>query len=251
LLTDGHPRIEFEIDDTGVGMSATEMQRLFNPFTQADSSITRHYGGTGLGLTISQRLARMLGGSIQVESQPGRGSTFRVTIATGPLDGVPLVSQQGLPMKSPERVEAPSNTRLSCSVLLAEDGPDNQRLIAHLLKKAGAEVEVVENGQVAVDRALGAAADSRPFDVILMDMQMPVLDGYSAARQLRTRGYTGPIIALTAHAMHGDREKCLAAGCDDFATKPIDRRRLVEVVARYTSTAECAEQFADRVTTAE
>ncbi|MBL9124087.1 MAG: response regulator [Planctomycetaceae bacterium] len=233
LLPEGPSRVEFEISDTGKGMTPTEMQRLFNPFTQADSSITRNFGGTGLGLAISQRLARILGGAIQVESQPDLGSCFRVTIATGPIEGIPLRVQADLATTETAPQAVAPAARLACRVLLAEDGPDNQRLIAHLLTKAGAEVEVVENGQLAVDQALTAAAQGRPFDLILMDMQMPVLDGYSATRQLRTRGYTRPIVALTAHAMQGDREKCLAAGCDGFATKPIDRRMLIEVVARY------------------
>ena len=247
LLNEGPSRIEFEISDTGMGMTPSEMQRLFNPFTQADSSITRHYGGTGLGLTISQRLARILGGAIHVESQPDRGSCFRVTVATGPLEGVALLQKPDLAMAGNEPPASLPPTQLSCRVLLAEDGPDNQRLIAHLLRKAGARVEVVENGQLAVDQAIAAAAQNAPFDLILMDMQMPVLDGYSATRQLRMRGYTHPIVALTAHAMQGDREKCLAAGCDAFATKPIDRRALIDVVARYAATSEVSSEVTDSI----
>ena len=247
LLNEGPSRIEFEISDTGMGMTPSEMQRLFNPFTQADSSITRHYGGTGLGLTISQRLARILGGAIHVESQPDRGSCFRVTVATGPLEGVALLKKPDLAMAGSEPVASLPPAQLTCRVLLAEDGPDNQRLIAHLLRKAGARVEVVENGQLAVDQAIAAAAQNAPFDLILMDMQMPVLDGYSATRQLRMRGYTHPIVALTAHAMQGDREKCLAAGCDAFATKPIDRRALIDVVARYAATSEVSSDVTDSI----
>ncbi|MCA9245443.1 MAG: response regulator, partial [Phycisphaerales bacterium] len=118
-------------------------------------------------------------------------------------------------------------------VLLVEDGPDNQRLISFVLKKAGAEVVTAENGAIGCDRALEARAAGRPFDVILMDMQMPVMDGYAATRQLRDREYAGPVIALTAHAMVEDRQKCRDAGCDDFATKPINRTGLVQMVARW------------------
>lgn len=229
------PLLQIEVSDTGIGMSAEMLDRLFSPFTQADSSTRRQYGGTGLGLTISRRLAELLGGQITVQSTLGQGSRFTVRVPTGPLKGVRLLeSTQAsiLPSHAPSSDQSESNALPleGCRTLLAEDGPDNQRLIACLLKKAGAEVAVAENGRVAVDLALVSQAEGRPFHVILMDMQMPVMDGYEAVRTLRTHGWTGPILALTAHAMAEDRQKCLDAGCNDYLTKPVARAKLVEVV---------------------
>ncbi len=233
--------IQFDILDTGIGMIPEEAARLFQPFTQVDGSTARKFGGTGLGLTISKRLAQMLGGDVCiVQTQPGVGTQLRVTLPRGPLDNVKMLED---PMAStlwgveerPETVE--HDDKLNCRILLAEDGPDNQRLIAHVLHKAGAEVTTVENGQFAVDAALRARDAGTPFDVILMDMQMPVMDGYEATALLRKRGYTWPIIALTAHAMASDRQKSIDAGCDDHATKPIDRRTLIETIRSRTKRA--------------
>ena len=230
------PRLQFDVIDTGIGLTQEQIAGLFQPFTQADTSTTRKYGGTGLGLAICKRLSTLLGGDIEVRSEPNHGSTFRFTIATGPLEGVPMVTS--LEPRERSRSAGPSDHNHKCvcgvladsRILLAEDGPDNQRLIGTILEKAGAKVTIVSNGQDAVDTALAAMANS-PFDVILMDMQMPVLDGYDATRQLRSRGYAGTIIALTAHAMSGDREKCLAAGCNDFTTKPIRRENLLAILS--------------------
>jgi Amt family ammonium transporter len=235
------PRMQFDVVDTGIGMSEEGIGKLFRPFSQADTSTTRKFGGTGLGLTISKRLAEMLGGGISVHSTPGEGSTFSVTVSTGPLAGVKMVDNPTEAVIHIEQVGIPTggDVRLDCRVLLAEDGPDNQRLISFVLKKAGADVTVAENGQVALDFALAARDEGNPFDVILMDMQMPVLDGYAATGKLREAGYSGPIIALTAHAMSSDRDKCLNAGCDEYMTKPIDRRKLIEMVASYARLSSC------------
>ncbi len=226
--------IEFAVMDSGIGMTAEQQTRLFRPFAQADSSTTRRYGGTGLGLTISRRLARLLGGDIDIESAPGRGSVFHVRIATGALEGVEMVSALDTP--TPLRVPSPAQAGralLGGRILLVEDGPDNQRLIRRLLNAWGAEVAIAENGRQAVDLALDAWRREVPFDVILMDMQMPVMDGYTATRELRRVGYDGAVIALTAHAMATDRDRCLEAGCDDYATKPIDRKALRTTIDRH------------------
>ena len=234
------PKLQLEVADSGIGMTEEQIAELFKPFSQVDSSTTRKHGGTGLGLAISKRLAEKLGGDISVTSAAGGGSTFTVTVATGPLDGVKLIdkpTEAQFPIDSDAKPAA-SRAQLDCRVLLAEDGPDNQRLITFLLKKAGADVVVADNGQIAYDLALAARDERTPFDVILMDMQMPVMDGYEATGKLREAGHTGPIIALTAHAMSTDRGKCVDAGCDDYLAKPIDHEKLISLVAEYASCQE-------------
>ncbi len=241
----GAAYLRFDVIDTGIGMTAGQMAGLFRPFSQADGSMKRQFGGTGLGLSISLRLAEMLGGTIAVRSRPGEGSIFAVAVETGPLDGVARIAEPDLGTLGRQSAAAPRDAapkiRVNGRILLAEDGPDNQRLISFLLRRAGAEVTVAENGRMAVEAALEAEKTSRPFDLILMDMQMPELDGYGATGQLRQAGYTRPIIALTAHAMAGDREKCIRAGCDDYATKPIDQARLLETVARQLANRQAPE----------
>lgn len=235
------PALQFDVIDTGIGITDEQIGRLFRPFTQADASTSRNFGGTGLGLSISQRLAEALGGKITVTSVPGRGTTFSVTVSTGSLAGVRLIEgmREILPCEltngKPSRGDKPAAgvSLRGRKILLAEDGVDNQYLIALFLERAGAKVDVVENGRDAVERALSEAAAGTPHDVVFMDMQMPILDGYAAASQLRQSGYTQPIIALTAHAMSSDREKCLRAGCDDYCTKPINQHRLLELAAEH------------------
>ena len=227
------PQLCFDVIDSGIGMDEEQVGRLFQPFTQVDSSPTRKFGGTGLGLCVSKHLAEALGGSIEVHSEPGKGSTFRLTIDPGPLDGLRMLqnAQEALldhpPSASPTAAGKPV---LHGRILLAEDGLDNQRLICQVLRKAGAHVTAVENGQLAIDAVCKA---SEAFDLIVMDMQMHVMDGYTATQKLRERGCTTPIIALTAHAMAEDRQKCLDAGCDDYATKPIERQTLLSTVSRW------------------
>ena len=225
------PSLQIDVTDTGVGMTEAQVGKLFQPFTQADISMTRRFGGTGLGLAISRKLAQMLGGDVALaHSAPGEGTHFRITIATGSLDGVAFDDERALD----GRVEvvdddaASEAAPLDCRVLVAEDGRDNQILVRHILQKAGASVEIVENGRDAVDAALAARSAGDAFDVILMDMQMPIMDGYDATASLREQGYDGTIIALTANAMEGAADQCRNAGCDDYASKPIDRKGLVE-----------------------
>jgi PAS domain S-box-containing protein len=228
--------LTFSVIDTGIGIPPDKLERLFLPFTQADASTTRRYGGTGLGLAISKRLCDMLGGELSAKSEFGQGSTFCLAIPYSSAVSEALLELPTLSVAASAGFEPPTaaaEIRLGCRLLLAEDGPDNRRLLEFILDRAGADVTLAENGQIAMELALAAEADQRPFDVVLMDMQMPVLDGYGATELLRSLGFSRPIIALTAHAMIGDREKCLQAGCTDYATKPIDRPRLLAQIARY------------------
>jgi len=220
-----HQRITFRIHDTGIGMTPAQLQIIGRPFAQADGSTTRRFGGTGLGLCISRCLVNMLGGSLNVESTLGQGSTFTVVICA---DIAPSAVQ---PRPAADAQAAPFS--LSGRVLLAEDGPDNQRLLTLLLTRAGAEVVVAGDGRQAVEWAIASLAEGRPFPLILMDMQMPELDGYAATRLLRQKGWTGPVIALTAHAMAGDRDLCLSAGCNDYLTKPISRATLLAKCSQW------------------
>ena len=232
----------FDVIDTGIGLTDEQKRQLFGAFVQADTSTTRKFGGTGLGLRISKRLAQMLGGDIVVESEPGRGSVFRAVVKTGDVSGVPLVdASNALPVVDEASLAAalPGTDELprieGCRVLLAEAGADNQRLIAFHLKKAGAQVTIVENGKLAVEALTvdgtldGDLKEPPSYDLLLSDMQMPEMDGYASVRLLRAKGCTLPIIALTAHSMSGDMEKCLRAGCDGYASKPIERAQLIRV----------------------
>ncbi len=232
------PRLRFDVTDTGVGMNEEQVGELFKPFSQVDNSSTRKFSGTGLGLCISKYLAEALGGNIEVRSEPGKGSIFSVTIDPGPLCGLRMIQNaQEILFDRPLSATAATLSKivLHGRILLAEDGLDNQRLIGLLLRKAGTDVTTVENGQLAVEAVLAAREAGEAFDVILMDMQMPVMDGYEATRQLRERGYTAPIVALTAHAMTEDCQKCFDAGCNDYIAKPMDRQKLLDTVALWLS----------------
>jgi len=228
--------------DTGIGMTPEQLGRLFGAFEQADSSITRQYGGSGLGLMISRRLAEILGGTLTATSVLGRGSVFTLAVPTGDVSGVamlPAGPSQVLYDAKEGGAQSPGDSQplSGMRVLLAEDGEDNQRLISFHLKKAGAEVTIVENGKLAVQALTengdvdGPLRTDQPFDLLLTDMQMPEMDGYTAVRLLRSKGCTLRIVALTAHAMSSDEQRCLDAGCDGYASKPIDRATLVAICA--------------------
>jgi PAS domain S-box-containing protein len=319
-----------QVADSGIGIRSEQVDRLFEPFTQADSTSTRRHGGSGLGLAISRRLARLLGGNLECKSMPGEGSVFTLSLPLegasqftaprelampplpsgaltptpsshedvphrsdrpvppdeerdwssddrplarphgAPLDGEPkpsptprrrgleallddLIEEQPsppavrrdapnaapaepspLPHRIPTEPQRPRDELTGCRLLLVEDAADTRRLLSLHLSRAGAEVVCCEDGQQAVDRLAREGMD-RACDMVLMDMQMPGLDGYEATRQLRALGFRRPIVALTAHASTTDREKCLACGCDDYASKPIDAKALVGLCLRWRS----------------
>ena len=244
------PRLRFEVADTGIGIAPEQADRLFRPFTQGDSSMTRLYGGSGLGLVICRRLVELLGGEISVESAPGRGSRFAFTVAAGPLEGVPRVAPRtGIDAAAPPEEEGPPR-RLSCLVLVADDRPDIRSLARMYLEDAGARVKTAEDGEAAIAALRRAEGAGTPFDVVVMDMQMPRLDGYSAVSRLRAEGYARPVLALTASAMRGDRERCLASGCTEYLPKPIDRRLLVDLVGRLADLPPSASASARPATSA-
>lgn len=243
-------RVEFAVRDTGIGLRTDQIEELFQPFSQANPSTTRQYGGTGLGLTICRSLAEALDGSIRVESQPNAGSTFTLVLRL-PIDADTAWVDDLY--ADPEALEphtgAPPTPELSGHILLAEDGIDNQLLISTILRRQGLRVTIVSDGEEAVNRALMAQHSDQPFDLILMDMQMPVLDGYGATAKLRNKGYGGPVVALTAHAMAGERERCLHAGCDDYLTKPIARGMLLAQVAAHLGHSQMGDEDQERPAT--
>ena len=222
-------QLAVDVIDTGTGIAAESLKKIFDPFSQADTTVTRRFGGTGLGLTISRNFAKALGGDLTVASELGKGSTFTVTIDTGSLEGVALLDGDELELRSKASSQQTAQALPElppARVLVADDGEANRQLIKLVLTRAGMQVEAAANGQIAVQMA----ADGR-FDLILMDMQMPVMDGYTATARLREQGLTIPIVALTAAAMKGDEEKCRAAGCSGFLTKPVDIDELMRCLS--------------------
>ncbi len=228
------PRLVIDVTDTGPGISHEEAARIFAPFSQADASVTRRHGGTGLGLAICRRLAGLMGGEVLlVRSEPGKGSSFRVDLPLEPAPGTMKVDRLDVPEVAGAEPPAPATQALRGRILLAEDGPDNQRLISLHLRKAGAAVDVAENGRAALDRIDHAAREGWSYDLLITDMQMPEMDGYTLVRTLRERGSRLRVVALTAHAMAEDRQRCIDAGCDDYAPKPIDRASLIRLCTAW------------------
>ena len=235
-------RLELAVQDTGIGLTDVQRERLFQPFVQADVSTTRRFGGTGLGLYICKRLALLLGGDVAVQSEPGCGCRFSLFIPLTEDPGAEWIDArarwaQAGQWQEPEVVKLPS---LRGQVLLAEDGEHNQRLISAHVQGTGATLTVVDNGERAVEHALGGN-----FDLVLMDIQMPVMDGVTAVTLLREAGYGGPIVALTANVMRADVEQYRRVGCDDVLAKPIDRARFYGVLARHLRPADSAPDSRD------
>jgi two-component system sensor kinase len=231
--------LEITIEDSGIGMTPEQLTRIFEPFAQADTSTTRKYGGTGLGLSISQRLAQALGGSLDVTSQLDEGTTVVLTLAMNCPEGTRILSpEQGAACAASTRPKEFQKADLrGTRVLVVDDGDTNRDLITLLLTDSGAEVISAANGQIAVELL---SEQQQHVDIVLMDMQMPVMDGYTASRELRQRGFRQPIIAMTANAMVGDDAKCREAGCSDYLSKPIDLNRLLELVRTWPGRA-CSE----------
>ena len=215
LSQDGEACLEFAVRDTGIGIPPSGLERLFQPFAQADASMARRFGGTGLGLSICKSLVEMMGGRIWVESEVGKGSTFYFTVR------LPLAKELPADFEAPVAVPAAACAQLR--ILLVEDNPANQKLATYILQDRGHVVEIAGDGQEAI-----YLTEQNRYDVILMDVQMPGMNGLEATAAIRKRedgGSRVPIIAMTAHAMKGDRERCLAAGMDGYLSKPIDAPR--------------------------
>jgi PAS domain S-box-containing protein len=227
-------QLRFDVRDSGIGISDKQKSRLFLPFSQGDGNVNREFGGTGLGLAISKRLTEMLGGEIWVESDLGKGSTFSVTISAGDLE---RIAAQNLtaPASSGPVTTDPNAIRLNCHILVVDDRRDIRFLSRRFLTDAGATIEEAEDGEAALAIVTKASEQGNSFDLIILDMQMPKLDGYATAKVLRQLGFQQPIIALTADAMQGNVERCINSGCNAYLSKPIDRASLLDMTYRLTT----------------
>ena len=226
-----------KVIDSGIGMTQEQIGKLFRPFSQADASTTRRYGGTGLGLHLSKQLVEKLGGALTVHSTPEVGSRFILTIRTGSLAGIAaLTNSPDFENLETSLAGRERQIHLKGRVLLVEDNEDNQRLVSILLKRMGVTFEIANNGKEAI-----AIASEHHFDAVLMDMQMPVMNGLTATRLLREQGYNRPVIALTANAMQQEKQECIEAGCNDVCTKPIDHDSFGKVLSRYLDRAQAPD----------
>ena len=233
--------IQFDVTDSGIGMSREEVEHVFDPFTQADSTTTRRFGGTGLGLSISSKLALANGGNLTCVSEKGAGSAFSLSVTNKDTGRVAIVNSMNEIGQTNMLQHDPVIKPLTGNILLVEDNPDNQQLISMYVSRTGAQLDIAENGQDGLDKAF-----KNNYELILMDMQMPVLDGLEAIKLLRKNGYDKPIISLTANAMMSSREKCLAAGANDYLVKPINLVKFYEALNTYLPEAqEMAEHESD------
>ncbi|MHC5004441.1 MAG: ATP-binding protein, partial [Planctomycetota bacterium] len=238
-LDDSGPLI-VTVEDTGIGIDPAHLETIFQPFTHGPRGAER--GGTGLGLDISRRLAEMLGGRITVRSHHGRGTVF--TLSLDPGETPVLIDPSREPAEAGDREDLLSElvkqSLQGRRILVVDDNPDNQRIIAYILEQAGARAELAENGEIGVRAVLEGETAGAPYDLIVMDMDMPVKDGYTATAELRAAGVETPIVALTAHAMTGDKERCLRAGCNDYVSKPVDSEFLIETIRQHLAPPESA-----------
>jgi len=227
MSVSGEFTLQFTVSDTGTGIPADKLLYIFDKFTQADGSVTRKYGGTGLGLAITRRLVDLHRGEIHVESELGRGTTFAVTLQCEVLAGAD--SQEKIPERLPATEIDPA--RSPARILVVEDNPVNQKVVTAVLRKRGFSIELANDGQ----EALGKLKNVGPFDIVLMDVQMPILDGLEATRLIRREAQWKdlPIIAMTAHAMNGDKERCLEAGMNGYISKPVHPAHLLSTVDEF------------------
>ena len=233
---DKDPCLKILVEDTGIGFDNSQVEKLFGQFSQLDETPTREKGGTGLGLFISRRLVEHLGGELTANGKRGVGSKFTLVIPTGDLSNAVFIDPREISSEPAEEQAGDDSLPFDAKILVVEDTPGIQLLVRRMLEKCGARVSVVSNGTQALGLLGAADVDavepaSEGFDLIVLDMHMPGISGYETARQLRESGLSIPIVALTASALQGDREQCLAAGCDDYLTKPIDRDALITSVS--------------------
>ena len=231
---DTKPTLQIEVDDTGIGFKESEIDTLFEQFSQVDDSPTRRRGGSGLGLFISRRIAELLGGQLTARKKEDAGSVFTLVVPVGNSKKQTMIDPTTLLSKADGREQQSGSPELDLAgrrILVAEDTRGIQLLLKRILKDVGAKVDVVDDGLAVIEKlATNTAQNGPPYDLLLLDMHMPRMSGYEAAAEIRKKNYSAPIIALTASAMKGDREKCLEFGCDDYLTKPIDRKKLLEKI---------------------